>query len=135
MTGALDPWGLPVATAGRSGERAADGLDLPLIARSASGLNTLGLLGGGAGQMRAVAPRADGATPQPFDRAPLPGTGPPAEAMAAWISAGGGQDRAGQLARLARVKTRGDEVLAAAGDEGERTCGREAGAAAWSERG
>ena len=54
--------------------------------------------------------------------------------MVDWISAGIGQDSAGKLARIFRSNDRGDAVLAAEGYEVERTCGLEAGAAAWSER-
>src|SRR4029453_2505112 len=61
-------------------------------------------------------------------------TGTTAEAMAEWISEGIRQDRAGKLERICRANARGDEVLAAEGYEVERTCGLEAGAAAWNER-
>src|SRR6266850_2069117 len=44
MTGALDPLGMPLATDVLSGERADDGLSIPLIERIAAGLNTTGLL-------------------------------------------------------------------------------------------
>jgi transposase len=54
--------------------------------------------------------------------------------MVDWISAGIGPDRAGKLARIVRANDRGDAVLAAEGYEVERTCGLEAGAAAWSAR-
>jgi transposase len=44
MTGSLDPLGMPVATEVLSGERADDGVYLPLIERIETGLNTPGLL-------------------------------------------------------------------------------------------
>src|SRR5262245_37674841 len=85
--------------------------------------------------MRAWATRAYVATPQHFDLSPLPFTGTTAEAMAAWSSEGIRHDNAGKLARMCRAHARGDEGLAAAGYAVERRCGREAGAAAWNERG
>jgi transposase len=134
MTGALDPLGMPLATDVLSGERADDGLYIPLIERIASGLNTTGLLVVGDCKMSALATRAYVATHQHFYLSPLPLTGTTAEAMAEWISEGIRQDRAGKLERICRANARGDEVLAAEGYEVERTCGLEAGAAAWNER-
>ena len=134
MTGALDPLGRPLATEVLSGERADDGLYLPLIERIASGLHTTGLLGGGDGKLSALATRASVATHQHLYLSPLPVTGTTAEAMAAWSSEGIRHDSAGQLERICRAKARGDKGLAAAGDEVERPCGLEAGAAEWNER-
>ena len=134
MTGSLDPLGMPLATDVLSGERADDGLYIPLIERIASGLNTTGLLVVGDCQMSALSTRAYGAERQHFYLSPLPLTGTTAEAMVDWISEGIGKDRAGKLERVFRSNDRGDAVLAAEGYEVERTCGLEAGAAAWSER-
>jgi transposase len=53
MIGSLDPWGMPLATEVGSGERADEGLDMPLIERIVSGLSRPGLLFVGAGTMRA----------------------------------------------------------------------------------
>jgi len=53
MIGSLDPLGMPLATDVWSGERADDGLYIPLIARIASGLHRPGLLCVGDGNMRA----------------------------------------------------------------------------------
>src|SRR5882724_3381607 len=44
MLGSFDPLGMPLATEVRSGERADDGLYIPLIERLETGLNTPGLL-------------------------------------------------------------------------------------------
>jgi transposase len=134
MTGALDPLGMPLATDVLSGERADDGLYIPLIERIASGLNTTGLLVVGDCKRSALATRAYVATHQHFYLSPLPLTGTTAEAMAEWISEGIRQDSAGKLERLCRANARGDAVLAAEGYEVERTCGLEAGAAEWNER-
>ena len=54
--------------------------------------------------------------------------------MVDWSSAGIATASAGKLARVVRAHDRGDAVLAAAGDEVERTCGLEAGAAEGSQR-
>jgi transposase len=134
MTGALDPLGMPLATDVLSGERADDGLYIPLIERIASGLNTTGLLVVGDCKMSALATRAYVATHQHFYLSPLPLTGTTAEAMAEWISEGIRQDSAGKLERICRANARGDKVLAAEGYAVERTCGLEAGAAEWNER-
>ena len=134
MTGSLDPLGMPLATDVLSGERADDGLYIPLIERIASGLNTTGLLVVGDCKMSALSTRAYVAERQHFYLSPLPLTGTTAEAMVDWISAGIGQDRAGKLERIFRSNDRGDAVLAAEGYEVERTCCLEAGAAEWSER-
>jgi transposase len=44
MMGSLDPLGMPLATEVLSGERADDGLDIPIIERMRSGLHKTGLL-------------------------------------------------------------------------------------------
>ncbi len=134
MTGALDPVGMPLATDVLSGERADDGLYIPLIERIASGLHTTGLLVVGDCKMSALATRAYMAKHQHFYLSPLPLTGTTAEAMADWISEGIEQDSAGKLERILRTNARGDEVLVAEGYEVERTCCLEAGAGAWRER-
>ena len=120
---------MPLATDVLSGARADDGLYIPLIERIAAGLNTAGRLVVGACQMSALSTRAYVAEHQHFYLSPLPFTGTTAEAMVDWSSEGIGQDSAGKLERVLRSNDRGDAVLAAAGDEVERTCGREAGAA------
>ena len=58
MTGSLDPLGMPLATDVLSGERADDGLSIPLIERIASGLNTTGLLVVGECKMSALSIRS-----------------------------------------------------------------------------
>jgi transposase len=44
MMGSLDPLGMPLATDVLSGERADDGLDMPIIDRIRAGLSKSGLL-------------------------------------------------------------------------------------------
>jgi transposase len=95
MLGALDPLGMPLATDGLSGERADDGLDIPIIERIRTGLKPPGLLFVGDCKMRALDTRADLARHQAWYLSPLPLPGATAEAMDAWITAGVTQGEAG----------------------------------------
>jgi len=134
MMGSLDPLGMPLSTAVVSGERADDGLYLPIIKRIRSGLRTPGLLFVGDCKMSALDTRAYLARHQDWYLSPLPLTGATAEAMDAWITAGVTKREAGELARIWRTNDRGHEVLAAEGYEFERTCSAPGGEAQWSER-
>src|SRR6267143_1188843 len=134
MMGSLDPLGMPLATDVLSGERADDGLYLPIIERIRSGLNKTGLLFVGDCKMSALDTRAYLARHQDWYLSPLPLTGATAAAMDAWITTGVTQGEAGQLARIWRTNDRGHEVLAAEGYEVERTCCGPGGEGAWSER-
>jgi len=122
MMGSLDPLGMPLATDVLSGERADDGLYLPIIERIRAGLQTPGLLFVGDCKMSAVDTRASLARHQDWYLSPLPLTGATAEAMDAWITAGVTKREAGELAQIWRTNDRGHEVLAAEGYELERTC-------------
>src|SRR2546426_8435324 len=135
MMGSLDPLGMPLATDVLSGERADDGLYIPIIERMRTGLNKTGLWFVGDWKMRALDTRAYLARHQDWYLSPLPLTGATAEAMDAWITAGVTQDEAGQLARLWRTNDRGHEGLAAEGYEFERTCCAPGGGMGWSARG
>jgi transposase len=95
MMGSLDPLGRPLATDVLSGERADDGLYLPLIERMRSGLHKTGLRFVGDGKRSALDTRAYLARHQDWYLAPLPWTGATAEAMDAWITAGVTQGEAG----------------------------------------
>src|SRR5213082_1643009 len=134
MMGSLDPLGMPLATDVLSGERADDGLYIPIIERIRTGLKTIGLLFVGDCKMSALETRAYLARHQDFYLSPLPLTGATAEAMDAWITAGVAQGEAGELQRIWRTNDRGHEVLAAEGYEFERTCGAPDGAMVWNER-
>ncbi len=134
MMGSLDPLGLPRATDVLSGERADDGLDIPVIDRIRRGLKQSGLLLVGDGKMSALATRAYMVGHQHLSLSPLPFTGATAEAMEAWMTAGVAHSEAGTLARIFRTNDRGHEVLAAEGSEVERSCGVPGGAEAWTER-
>jgi transposase len=137
MLGSLDPLGMPLATDVLSGERADDGLYLPLIERIRHGLHKAGLLFVGDCKMSALETRAYLARHQDWYLSPLPLTGATAEAMDAWIAAGVRQREAGTLAQIWRTTDRGHEVLVAEGYEVERTChapGSAGATAAWNER-
>src|SRR6266436_25791 len=134
MMGSLDPLGMPLSTDVLSGERADDGLYIPIIERIRRGLNKTGLLFVGDGKRSALDTRAYLARHQDWYLSPLPLTGATAEAMDAWITAGVTQGEAGALVRIVRTNDRGHEVLAAEGYEFERTCGAPGGDMVWSER-
>jgi transposase len=134
MMGALDPLGMPLATDVLSGERADDGLDIPIIKRIRSGLNKTGLLFVGDCKMRALETRRHVVGHQDFSLSPLPLRGLTAEAMEAWIAEGVAKDRGDELERIVRTDDRGQEVLAAEGYEFERTCGASVGEEEWTER-
>src|SRR2546428_3528678 len=134
MMGSLDPLGMPLATDVLSGERADDGLYIPIIERIRRGLNKTGLLFVGDCKMSALATRAYLARHQDWYLSPLPLIGVTAEAMDAWITAGVTQGEAGKLARIWRTNDRGHEVLAAEGYEFERTCCAPDSDMVWNER-
>jgi transposase len=134
MMGSLDPLGMPLSTDMLSGERADDGLYIPIIERIRTGLNKTGLLFVGDCKMSALDTRAYLARHQDWYLSPLPLTGATAEAMDAWITVGVTKGEAGELELVVRTNDRGHQVLAAEGYEFERTCGAPDGNGAWSER-
>ena len=87
--------GMPLSTEVVSGERAADGLDIPIIERMRSGLNHTGRLCVGDWKMSALETRASLARHQDWYVSPLPLPGATAEAMDAWITAGVPKSEAG----------------------------------------
>jgi len=137
MLGSLDPLGMPLATDVLSGERADDGLYIPIMERVRTGLKTPGLLFVGDCKMSALETRAYLARHQDWYLSPLPLTGATAEAMDAWITVGATQGERGALERIMRTNDRGHKVLAAEGYEFERTCEAPSAAgdpATWRER-
>jgi transposase len=96
LMGSLDPLGMPLSTDVLSGERAEDGLYLPIIERIRTGLKTPGLLCVGDWKMRALDTRASLARHQAWYVSPLPLTGATAAAMDAWITAGVTKREAGE---------------------------------------
>jgi transposase len=95
MMGSLDPLGMPLSTDVLSGERADDGLYIPIIKRIRTGLNKTGLLFVGDCTMSALDTRAYLARHQDWYLSPFPLTGATAEAMDAWVTAGVTQGEAG----------------------------------------
>jgi transposase len=134
MMGSLDPLGMPLSTDVLSGERADDGLYIPLMERIRTGLQTPGLLFVGDCKMSALETRAYLARHQDAYLSPLPLTGATAEAMDAWIAEGIAQDKAGELEQIFRTNDRGHEALAAEGYEFERTCCLPESDEEWTER-
>jgi len=134
MMGSLDPLGMPLATDVLSGERADDGLYLPIIERIRHGFQRPGLLFVGDCKMSAFDTRAYLAKHQDCYLSPLPLTGATAEAMDAWITTGVRKGKAGELTQIWRTNDRGHEVLAAEGYEFERACRASGSVAEWSER-
>jgi transposase len=134
MIGSLDPLGMPLATDVLSGERADDGLYIPLIQRIRTGWKTSGLLFGGDCKMSALETRAYLVRHPDLYLAPLPLTGATAAAMEAWITAGVTRGEAGELQRIWRTNGRGHEGLAAEGYELERTCCAPDSDLEWRER-
>ena len=134
MMGSLDPLGMPLSTDVLSGERADDGLYIPLIERIRNGLKTTGLLFVGDCKLSALDTRAYLARHQDLYLSPLPLTGATATAMDAWITTGVTKGAAGELTRIWRTNDRGHEGLAAEGYEFERTCRAPGGVGEWSER-
>lgn len=134
MRGALDPLGMPLATDVLAGERADDGLYIPIIKRIEAGLPPGGLLFVGDCKMSACATRAYMVGRQHVYLAPLPLTGGTADAMAQWIDEGIAKAREGALTPIMRVNPDGTAVLVAAGYERERPCALAGSATSWSER-
>src|SRR5262245_16427439 len=134
MMGSLDPLGMPLATDVLSGERADDGLYIPIMERVRSGLQTPGLLFVGDCKMSALETRAYLARHQDLYLSPLPLTGTTAEAMDAWITTGVTKGERGALERIERTNDRGHTVLVAEGYECERTCSAPGSDVEWRER-
>ena len=134
MIGSLDPLGIPLSTDVLSGERADDGLYIPVMERIRRGLNKSGLLFVGDCKMSALETRTHVAGRQDFYLSPLPLTGATAEAMEAWITAGMAKGEAGTLERIFHTNDRGQAVLMAEGYEFERLCGEQGGEEEWTER-
>src|SRR5713226_5021105 len=131
MLGSLDPLGMPLSTDVLSGERADDGLDIPIIDRIRAGLSKSGLLFVGDCKMSALDTRGHIVRHRHVYLSPLPFTGATAEAMDAWITEGVAKDEAGALERIFRTDDRGHKVLAAEGYEFDRPCCVQEGEEAW----
>src|SRR5215470_5607570 len=117
-----------------SGERADDGLYIPLMERIRTGLKPTGLLFVGDCKMSALDTRAYLARHQDWYLSPLPLTGATAQAMDTWITTGVRKDEAGELERIGCTNDRGYEGLAVEGYELERTCCAPDSGMKWRER-
>src|SRR2546425_8687655 len=117
MMGSLDPLGMPLSTDVLSGERADDGVYMPVMERIRRGLNKSGLRFVGDCKMSALETRTHVAGHQDFYLSPLPLTGATAEAMEAWITAGMAKGEAGGLERIFCTNERGQAGLGAEGFE------------------
>jgi len=133
--GSWAPWGLPRATAGWAGARAAEGCAIPLRERLRVGWPPPGRWCGGAGTRRAGATRAALAPPEDGDGSPWPGPGTTAPAMDAWRTVGGRPGEADEGARRGPPQDRGPAGRAAAGEAWERPCRAPDGGGAGSARG
>src|SRR6266852_4969406 len=112
---------MPLSTDVLSGERADDGLYLPLMERIRTGVSTSGLLFVGDCKMSALEIRTYLAQHRDFYLSPLPLTGLTAEAMDAWIAEGVTKGGAGELERILRTNDLVYKVLAAEGYTFART--------------
>ena len=111
MMGSLDPLGMPLSTDVLSGERADDGLYIPIIERIRVGLKTPGLLFVGDCKMSALDTRAYLAGHRDWYLSPLPLTGATAGAMDAWGTVGVTKGKAGELPRYGAPMTEGTRCL------------------------
>ncbi len=93
--GSLDPLGMPLATDVLAGERAEEGVYLPIIERIRTRWQLTGLLFVGDCKMSALDTRAYLARHHDGYVSPLPLTGATAEAMDAWITTGVRKGEAG----------------------------------------
>ena len=133
MVGSLDPLGMPLVSAVVSGERADDGLYIPVIDRMHQILKKSGVLFCGDCKMSAFAIRLHLKGLENHYLSPLPRTGKTAEAMDAWIEEGLAQETRGELQEVTRKK---EEVLIARGYAFEREQSGLEGASEieWTER-
>lgn len=120
MTGALDPLGMPLATDVVSGERADDGLYLPVIDRVHEALQKTGVLYVGDCKISALATRVHIRGLGNHYLAPLPLTGKTAEEMKSWIQEGVVKKNNGTLQAVYRTNDQGQALLIAQGFEVER---------------
>lgn len=136
MSASLDPMGMPLATDVLSGERADDGLYIPIIKRVQAGLNRSGLLFVGDCKMSALEIRQHIVSQQDHYLSPLPLTGTTAEHMDEWVSQALEKDRDGTLELVFKTNDKNEKVVVAAGYEFDRLhcIPSESGKRQWDER-
>lgn len=122
MLASLDPMGMPVASQVVSGERADDGLYLPIIKRLETTLSQPGLLYVGDCKMSAFDIRAYLSGKKYLYLCPLPLTGSTAKQMAQWISDGIAKAKSGVLESIVRVNDQDKATQVAQGYEFDRLC-------------
>ena len=120
MSACLDPLGMPLASDVVSGEKADDGLYIPLINRINDSLKKPGLLFSGDCKMSALETRADIVSSGHHYLCPLPLTGKTAGEMKTWINEGISRDQEENLIPVLRENYKGNVVLAAKGYEFNR---------------
>ena len=120
MVGALDPLGMPLVSEVVSGERADDGLYIPVIDRMHQILKKTGVLFCGDCKMSALATRLHLKGIENHYLSPLPRTGKTAIEMDAWIGEGLAQATRGELQEVYRKNEKQETVLIARGYEFER---------------
>ena len=120
MSAALDPLGMPLASDVVSGERADDGLYIPLIARIIESLKKTGLLFSGDCKMSALETRAYLVSSGNHYLCPLPLTGKTAHEITDWIDTGIAKEQEGDLVSVFRENYKGEVILAAKGYEFDR---------------
>jgi transposase len=122
MMASLDPLGMPLASNVLSGERADDGLYLPIIKRLEKGLRHPGLLYVGDCKMSALDIRAYVSGRKNIYLSPLPSTGATAKQMPQWIREGIIKFKAGELESIVKVNDKDEEIEVAQGYEFDRLC-------------
>jgi transposase len=122
MIASLDPMGMPLASSVASGERADDGLYLPIIERLEQTLRQPGLLYVGDCKMSAFDIRAYVSGKKNLYLSPLPVTGATAKQMPQWISEGIAKAKSGELESITKINDPDDEIEVAQGYEFDRLC-------------
>lgn len=120
MSGALDPLGMPLATEVLPGQRADDGLYIPLIKRIDESLDKKGLIYVGDCKISAFDNRLYIRGNENHYICPLSQVGKTAEEMENWIRDGIIKDKEGNLRPVSITNDKGEEVLLVKGYEFER---------------
>lgn len=120
MTGSLDPLGMPLATDVVSGERADDGLYIPVINRINSVLKKSGVLYVGDCKLSSFDNRLHIKGSKGHYLCPLPNTGETAKKMGGWIEEGLSLDEKDKLIKYTVINDKDKEELKAKGYEIER---------------
>lgn len=117
MCGSLDPMGMPLASDVVSGERADDGLYIPVIDRINESLKKPGLLFSGDCKMSSLEIRAHLLASGHHYLCPLPLTGKTVEEMEQWITQGIVKNQENILTPVFRENYKGEQVFTASGYE------------------